>query len=45
MQVTTPKGRWLVPPDRAVWSPPASSMPSTCSPTSRCARSISTSPG
>src|SRR5712675_3381034 len=22
MQVTTPKGRWLVPPDRAVWVPP-----------------------
>ncbi len=22
MQVTTPKGRWLVPPDRAVWLPP-----------------------
>ena len=21
MQVTTPKGRWLVPPDRAVWVP------------------------
>src|ERR1700739_4992794 len=21
MQVTTPKGRWLVPPDRAVWGP------------------------
>src|ERR1044071_5672203 len=21
MQVTTPKGRWLVPPDRAVWIP------------------------
>jgi quercetin dioxygenase-like cupin family protein len=21
MQVTTPKGRWLVPPDRAVWLP------------------------
>ena len=24
MQVTTPKGRWLVPPDRAVWGPPRS---------------------
>ena len=23
MQVTTPKGRWLVPPDRAVWVPGA----------------------
>lgn len=23
MQVTTPKGRWLVPPQRAVWIPPA----------------------
>lgn len=23
MQVTTPKGRWLVPPDRAVWMPAA----------------------
>jgi len=22
MQVTTPRGRWLVPPDRAVWLPP-----------------------
>src|SRR5258705_5696456 len=22
MQVTTPKGRWLAPPDRAVWVPP-----------------------
>ena len=22
MQVTTPKGRWLVPPRRAVWLPP-----------------------
>src|SRR5258708_1311336 len=22
VQVTTPKGRWLVPPDRAVWVPP-----------------------
>src|SRR5258705_10711404 len=22
MQVTTPKGRWLVPPDPAVWVPP-----------------------
>src|ERR1700739_3535327 len=22
MQVTTPEGRWLVPPDRAVWVPP-----------------------
>src|ERR1700730_16978584 len=24
MQVTTPKGRWLVPPRRAVWVPPRS---------------------
>src|SRR4030095_6603305 len=24
MQVTTPKGRWLVPPDRAVWVPAGS---------------------
>ena len=41
MQVTTPKGRWLVPPDRAVWVPALSNMRSTCSPTSRCGRCIS----
>ena len=46
MQVTTPKGRWLVPPDRAVWVPALSaSMRSTCSPTSRCGRCISIWPG
>ena len=41
MQVTTPKGRWLVPPDRAVWVPARSEHAKTCWRTSRCARFIS----
>jgi quercetin dioxygenase-like cupin family protein len=45
MQVTTPKGRWLVPPDRAVWVPALFEHSIDVLAISRCGRCISIWPG